>query len=255
MKAEITLGYDAETDCIGKIRVDVIQDIHTVLCGQSGSGKSIYLLYLIYQLMSLDVPLELFICDPKNSGDFTGIVPPDHFATGMEESANMIHAYYDLFLQTPENNDTLRLLLIDEYAGLITSLPDIIGNKGGKAETEKIKSEMASIYMLSRSKRVGLWVVFQRPSASYFTASSGALDNAMIKIVLGKISTQTHIALFPNEQLENEEFAKTFRAGKGSGFVWIEGRPLKALKVPYISDKTALTKLLQHKARIKFGNF
>lgn len=251
MTAEITIGYDAETDCVGKIKMDIIQDIHMVLCGQSGSGKSLYLLYLINQLMSLDVPLELFICDPKNSGDFTGIVPPDHFATGMEPVAKMINAYYELFLQTPENNDTLRLILVDEYAALITSLPDIIG----KADAEKIKSKIASMYMLSRSKRVGLWIVFQRPSASYFTASSGALDNAMCKIVLGKVSTQTHIALFPNEQLENEEFASTFRAGKGSGFVWIEGRPLKALKVPYISSKPALIKLLQHKAKERWGNF
>ena len=255
MTAEITIGYDAETDCVGKIKMDIIQDIHMVLCGQSGSGKSLYLLYLINQLMSLDVPLELFILDPKASSDFLGIVPPDHYAAGMKESGDMINTYYELFLQTPENNDTLRLILVDEYPALITSLPDIIGGKEGKAAIATIMAEMASMLMLSRSRHMGIWLIMQRPSASLFSSSSGALDNFMCKVCLGKTSTQNHIALFPNEQLENEEFASTFRAGKGSGFVWIEGRPLKALKVPYISDKTALIKLLQHKARIKFGNF
>lgn len=258
MTAEITIGYDAETDCVGKIKMDIIQDIHMVLCGQSGSGKSLYLLYLINQLMSLDVPLELFICDPKNSGDFVGIVPTDHFATGMEESAKMINRYYELFLQTKEKNETLQLLLLDEYPALVNSIQDIVGGRDGKAEVERIKSQIASLLMLGRSRRTGVWIIAQRPNASMFntsSSSSGALDNAMCKIVLGKVSTQTHIALFPNEQLENEEFASTFRAGKGSGFVWIEGRPLKALKVPYISDKTALIKLLQHKAKERWGNF
>lgn len=259
MGAEIVVGYDVETDCIGKIKMDILTHVHGAIVGQSGSGKSLALLTLLYQILSLDMPVEIFICDPKNSGDFMGIVPPSNFATGIEQSARMIHTFYEIFQNTPENNDKLQLLLIDEYAGLITSLPDIIGGKEGKAETETIKSEVARMFMLSRSRRMGLWLIMQRPSASLFNTSSssasGSLDNLMFALNMGKLHTQTHISLFANEHFENEAFAASYHPSRGSGYFLQDGQPLKAIRIPLIRDKAALTKLLQKKARDKFGNF
>lgn len=258
MGAEIVVGYDVETDCVGKITMDILTHVHGAIVGQSGSGKSVALLWLLYQILSLDMPVEIFICDPKNSGDFDGILPSDHYAMGMVESAKMIHAYYELFLQAKEGNDLLRLLLIDEYAGLITSLSEIIGGKEGKAELEKIKSEIASLMMLSRSRTMGVWCVMQRPSASLFNTSSssnGSLDNLMFALNMGKLHTQTHVSIFANECLENECFASTYHPSRGSGYFLQDGQPLKAIRIPLIRDKAAMTKLLQHKARIKFGNF
>lgn len=257
MKAEITIGYDVETDCVGKIKMDILTHVHGAIVGQSGSGKSVALLWLLYQILSLDMPVEMFICDPKNSGDFVGIVPPDHFAMGMEQSGNMVHTYYESFLQTKEGNNVLRLIYIDEYAGLINSLPDIIGGKEGKAEVERIKSEMAAMFMLSRSRGMGIWLIMQRPSASLFNTSisNGCLDNLMFALNMGKLHTQTHVSLFANECLENKEFAATYHPSRGSGYFLQDGQPLKAIRIPLIRDKAALTKLLQKKARDKWGNF
>lgn len=255
MGAEIVVGYDVETDCVGKIKMDILTHVHGAILGQSGSGKSLALMWLLHGILSLDMPVEVYICDPKSSGDFTNIVPPDNFATGMKNSAELIHKYYELFLQTPENNDTLRLILIDEYAGLITSLPDIIGGKEGKAEVERLKSEVASLMMLSRSRTMGVWYVMQRPSASLFSSASGSLDNLMFALNIGKLHTQTHISLFANEHLENEAFAASYHPSRGSGYFLQDGQPLKAIRIPLIRDKAALTKLLQKKARDKFGNF
>ncbi len=250
MGAEIVVGYDVETDCVGKITMDLKSHVHGAIVGQSGSGKSVALLWLLYQLLSLRITLDIYICDPKNSGDFKDILPPDHFATGMLESANMIHSYYELFLHTPENNDTLRLILIDEYSGLINS-QDIIG----KVEVEKLKSEIASMFMLSRSRKMGIWLIMQRPSASLFSSASGSLDNLMFALNMGKMHTQTHISLFSNECSENKEFAATYHPSCGSGYFLQDGQPLKAIRIPLIRDKAAMTKLLQKKAWDKFGNF
>lgn len=254
---DILVGYDIETDCVGKIRMNILEHTHGAIVGSSGSGKSFALLWLIYQVLSLSIPVNLFICDPKNSGDFVGIVPQDHFASGMIDSANLIHKFYQIFQQTPENSNKLQLLLIDEYAGLIVSLQDILGGKEGKAEVDKIKSEIATIFMMSRSKGMGIFLIMQRPSASLFNTSysNGCLDNLMFVLNMGKMYTQTHISLFANEELENEEFAKTYHPSTGSGYFLQDGQPLKAIRIPLIRDKTALTKLLQKKAQEKFGNF
>lgn len=254
-KYEILVGYDVETDCVAEIRMDVRTHVHGAIVGQSGSGKSVALLWLLYQLLKLPVPLSLYICDPKQSGDFDGIVPSCNFASGMTDSAELIHKFYDIFQNTPENSDKLQFLLIDEYAGLVTSLADIIGGKDGKAEVEKIKSEMASLFMLSRSRGMGVWLIMQRPSASLFGSSSGSLDNLMFSLNMGKLHTQTHIALFANESLENADFAETYKPSRGSGYFLQEGQSLKAVRIPLIKDKSALTKLLRKKAQEKFGNF
>ena len=252
---DIVVGYDVETDCLSKIKMNLRTHVHGAIVGQSGSGKSVALLWLLYQLLSLSIPLEIYICDPKKSGDFDGIVPEHRFASGMLESCVLIHNFYQIFQSTSEKSETLRLLLIDEYAGLIASLPDIIGGKEGKAEVEKLKSEMASMFMLSRSRGMGIWLIMQRPSASLFNTGSGALDNLMFVLNMGKLHTQTHISLFANERLENEEFAATYRAGCGSGYFLQDGKPLKAIKIPFIGDTKKMTCLLRKKAHEKYGGF
>ena len=254
---DILVGYDVETDCIGEIRMDIRTHCHGMICGASGSGKSVALLWLLYQLLLLDMPLEIFICDPKNSGDYAGIVPVENFATGVENSVKLIHTFYNIFRQTPENNDTLQLLLVEELPGLILSAPDTICGKEGKNEVEKIKSEMALLMMLARSKTMGIWTVCQRPSAQYYTSASGATDNYHFALCTGPMSTQNRIHMFGNVCLENEEFASTYNPTTyGSGFFWEVGAAhLKAICIPLIRNKLDLIKLLRQKARDKWGNF
>lgn len=253
---DIVVGYDIESECVAEITMDVSVNLHGAVVGASGSGKSIALLYLIYQILSLDIPVSISICDAKNSGDFAGIVPPDHYASGMIDSVKMINKFYEIFQNTPENNDKLQFLIIDEYAGLITSLPDIIGGKEGRAVAETTKSKVASLLMLSRSKKMSIISVMQRFSTTLYTASSGAGDNYHWILNMGKLHTQTHISLFANERLEDEKFASTYKPSCGSGYFWQAGESyIKAIRIPLIRDKAALTRLLQHKARNKFGNF
>ena len=245
---DILVGYDIERHCRAEIRMNVRTHVHGAIVGQSGSGKSMALIWLLYQLIIISIPVEIFICDPKNSGDFTGIVPPDHFAGDMLSSAQLIHKFFAIFKETPESCPILRIIIIDEYAGLITVLPDIIGGKEGKAEAERIKSEMASMFMLSRSRGMGIWLVMQRPSASLFSSSSGSLDNMMFVCNMGKLHTQAKISLFANEDFENKDFGESYRPGCGSGYFWQDGHSLKALRIPLIRDKKALLQLLQKKA-------
>lgn len=77
----------------------------------------------------------------------------------------------------------------------------------------------------------------------------------MFALNMGKLHTQTHISLFANEHLDNEEFASTYHPSRGSGYFLQDGQPLKAIRIPLITDKFAMKKLLEKKAREKFGNF
>lgn len=250
--SEIMVGYDIERNCRSEITMDIRTHVHGAIVGQSGSGKSIALLWMLYQILSLSMPVELYLCDPKNSGDFSGIVPPDHFGGDMMSSVSLIHKFYKVFQNTPENSPILRLIIIEEYAGLISALPDLIGGKDGRLEVETLKNEMAIMFMLSRSRTMGIWLIMQRPSASLFSSSSGALDNLMFSLNMGKIHTQTRISLFANEDFENKEFAQKFHPSCGSGYFLQDGKNLQAVKIPLIRDKSALLRLLQKKAAEKF---
>lgn len=249
----LRFGFDIQSGCQVPVLMDLRSHLHGAIVSGSGSGKSVALLYLIWQLLKLSVPLELYVCDPKNSGDFTGIVPPDRFATGIGDSAALIHKFYGIFKNTPEKNETIKLLLVDEYAGLITSLPDIIGGKDGRAETDLIKSEMASMFMLSRSRGMGIWLIMQRPSAALFNSGSGALDNLMFCLNMGKLYTQTHISLFANEHFNDPVFEKTYNPSRGDGYFLQDGDSLKAVRIPFIKDVGNLSKLCRKLAENKFG--
>lgn len=253
MPVFLNFGYDVQSGCNVPVKMDLRSHLHGAIVGGSGSGKSVALLYLIWQLLKIPAPLELYICDPKNSGDFVGIVPADRFATGMTESAGLIHKFYEIFQNTPEKNPVIKLLLIDEYAGLISSLPDIIGGKDGKAEVELLKSQMASMFMLSRSRGMGIWLIMQRPSASLFNSGSGALDNLMFNLNMGKLYTETHKSLFANEHFDDAEFAETYQPARGEGYFLQDGYSLKAVRMPFIKDVGKLSMLLQKLAVDKFG--
>ena len=193
-------------------------DSHLICVGGSGAGKSTGVLYWISKLKRYNP--DLYICDFKKSNEFSGIT--DNFAQ-FEDCITCIRKFYEIFLATPEGGNGLRILIIDEIAGFLTYL-------SSKSETKSIGDEiraiMATILMLGRSRKCFLWLSMQRYSASIFPQASGAADNFMVVVGLGRLSVDSRKGLFAGEHFDGEEnlVYKT-----GSGIVLIDGQPLQGL--------------------------
>lgn len=194
---------------------------HICCIGSTGSGKSVAILYLLYQVLK-NYSAALYIADFKKSGDYAGVT--EKFAE---------------FEKMPENNKTISILLIDEYAGYIIWL-----TQNDKHMAETIKRKISNILMLGRSRRCFVWCIQQRISASLFPTGIGAIDNFQICIGLGRLSVESRKSLFAGEHLDDTEFEEQYHPKIGQGLILIDGQELKAIQIPYISDKWKLKALL-----------
>lgn len=229
----IQLGYDIATE--QGITAEIEATGHLCCAGGTGSGKSVATLYFLYQLLK-NYSAELYIADFKKSGDYVGIT--EKFAE-FEKVTELIEDFYTEFEKTPENNPTVKILLIDEYAGYIIWL-----TQNDKKKAEEIKGKISNILMLGRSRLCFVWCIQQRMSASLFPTGIGAIDNSQICIGLGRLSVESRKSLFAGEHLEDAEFEEKYHPKTGQGLILIDGQELKPIQIPYISDKTKLKALL-----------
>lgn len=229
----IQLGYDLITE--QAITAELLETGMLCFVGGTGAGKSLAALYYLYQLLK-NYSVELYIADFKKSGDYKDIT--GKFAE-FEKVTELIEDFYVEFEKTPENNPTLKIMLIDEYAGYIVWL-----TQNDKKKAEDIKGKISNILMLGRSRHCFVWCVQQRISASLFPAGIGAIDNFQICIGLGRLSVESRKSLFAGEHLEDKEFEEQYHPKTGQGLILIDGQELRPIQIPYISDKEKLKALL-----------
>lgn len=230
------LGFDYQMLSAHGIKIPVCAPVgsHMIVVGGSGSGKSTSVLYWLYKMRHYNC--QLHIVDFKASHEFNGIT--NHFAE-FEDSYEEIKAFYDEFLTTPEGGDgRVKILLIDEIAGLLTHYSM---TKEGKSKADAIKNMMSSILMLGRSRKCFLWLSMQRYSASIFPSSSGSADNFHVCVGLGRLTVDGRKGLFAGEHFDGEE---DLQFGQGKGIVLIDGQSLRGLIIPKVSKKRLL-ELLQ----------
>lgn len=235
---KIPLGFDLMLWCREGIKAPLyaLSDrLHTIIVGGTGSGKSSWLLFFLYQIRR-NILCEFVICDFKGSGELKGITP---YYAEFEDCITEIRNFYETFLNTPEGgNGVARLLIIDEIAGLLTHLSL---TKEGKKLADDIRLMMSEILMLGRSRLCFLVLAMQRYSASVFPAASGAADNFNLSIGLGNLTVDGRKGLFAGEHFEGEEEI-TF--GTGRGILLLDGSGLRGIQVPDI-NKGKLLELLQ----------
>lgn len=239
MKNMLFLGFDYFWFQTEGIKIPLSAPLgHFIVVGGSGSGKSTALLYWLVKMKKADIPIELYIMDFKASHEFNGIT--EHYAE-FEACYEKIVEFYNMFSALEEGGDgTVKILLIDEIAGLLTHLGM---SKEGKAKADEIRIIMSSILMLGRSRNCFLWLAMQRYTATIFPASSGAVDNFHIYVGLGRLSVDSRRSLFAGEHIEAEE---KLLFGQGKGIVLIDGQPLQTLIIPQVS-KQKLLQILQMK--------
>lgn len=238
MRYKIPLGFDFLLHQTEGIKMPLSAPLgHLIVVGGSGSGKSTALLYWLAK-MKKNIPIELHIMDFKASHEFMGIT--DNYAE-FQACYEKIVEFYNMFSALEEGGDgTVKILLIDEIAGLLTHLGM---SKEGKVKADEIRMIMSSILMLGRSRKCFLWLAMQRYTATIFPASSGAVDNFHIYVGLGRLSVDSRRSLFAGEHIEAEE---KILFGQGKGIVLIDGQPLQTLIIPQVS-KQKLLQTLQKK--------
>lgn len=220
------IGFDAQTRV--PIDIDFSKTGMVAVVGGTGSGKSVAVLYLLYKLKKTGNS-ELYLADFKRSGDFIGISP--NYAEA-EAVTDLIEKYYDVFLNTPEDNPIFKLLLVDEYAGYVTWL-----TQQDKKKADEIRGKISTILMMGRSRRCFVWCVQQRISATLFPSGIGAIDNFQVCIGMGRLSPDSRKSLFAGEHLKDTDFEDSYNPGTGQGLILVDGQPLRALQIPFIEKK------------------
>lgn len=235
---KIRAGEVGEAGLYVPLLIDLDKNPHWLITGGSGSGKTILVLYLLNSI--LNYRLELFVGDPKGSGNFRGIT--GNYAE-YDECIELIETAYKRYLEIKRNRTGEKLLLlIDEYPSLVIRL-----EATDKKRAAGVKAMIAELLMQGRSLpgngMVAVWLIAQRPDADYFP--KGARLNFMVVIGMGRLDTQSKQMLFPGEEMP------VYRPMTGTGLILVDGQPLRILHVPQIETKR-LTDHLQRKSQSRY---
>lgn len=231
---QMQVGYDTKTRT--PIYIDILATGMLAVVGGTGSGKSVAVLYMLYHLKK-SYQAEIYLADFKRSGMYMGIAM-EYAEFG--DTVALIDRFYAVFEETAENNEKIKVLLIDEYAGFIVWLM-----QNDKKKAEEIKGKISNILMMGRSRKCFVWCIQQRMTAALFPSGIGAIDNFQVCIGLGRLSPDSRKSLFAGEHMEDTEFEDKYSPGQSQGLILVDGKPLRAIQFPHISEVTALQKLLR----------
>lgn len=218
-----------------RLMVDVGVNPHWLICGRSGSGKSKMLAYLLYSLLDYR-DLTIFFCDPKGSGDFSGILPNYAEYDACTDLIEQAYKYY-VKIKTHQTGERM-ILIIDEYPAYVLRLEGM-----DKKKAQEIKNMISEILMQGRALPGGgsaaIWILAQRADADYFP--KGARLNFKVVVALGQLDTQSRTMLFPGEDLPD------YPIQQGLGVIWVDGQPIRVIKVPYLPSE--IKKVLDKKGK------
>ena len=231
----IKLGMTRVENALVPVNVTLKNQVHWLICGGSGSGKSVLTLYIINQLMNYAT--DLFIADFKTTKDFEEIT--QHYAIGMD-CVSLFQEFYDKYKKIKDGTEQGHIYFVwDEMAGNLTWL-----EMENKKLAQEVKNKMMEVLMMGRELAggsAGIVSILQRPDATNFGA--GARENFHVKILLGSNSSESRRMM----GFFSDEIPKDFKGSIGSGLLMTSENPSPIhFNAPKI-DKYKLIQLLQKK--------
>lgn len=189
---------------------------HTLIVGQTGSGKSVETYNLLMQMVNKPIPYTLYISDLKGSGlavfgealglgstvEFDDTVELiGLFVERMRERKremkellkNRLDADYSCFERSPH------VLVVDEFA----SFAEVLGSKEKKVR-DSVMSMLYEIVLQGRQLGFFLLITMQKSDAKMI--DTALRDNIPLKIVLGNSEPQTYITAFGHAQIPNRDY-------------------------------------------------
>lgn len=199
---EIAHDYDLRLDERTTVPIH-----HMGLVGQTGSGKSFFIQFLVQQLLSKNISHELFIVDPKRSDVFntaTHLVGTEQTAD-KTNAIDLIKTFHDRMkarqnelqeFSIENRNKTFKdanlpalILLIDEFGALRESWKTL-----PKKERDELDSILSEVAFIGRSLGAIIWIATQQMNAQ--TVPTAIREQLVLKIALGDSDEQTYRTLF-----------------------------------------------------------
>lgn len=180
---------------------------HTLLVGQTGTGKSYEMYNLVLQMLNKQVAYKLYYADPKGSGlavigsniapkrtavEFNDIIALlENFVMQMNNRktemkkllTTKLEADYSTFGLSPY------VFICDEYA----SFASVLASQDKKIR-DKVKSLLYSIVLQGRQLGFFVFLILQKSDASII--DTALRENIPLKVVLGNSEAQTYVTAF-----------------------------------------------------------
>lgn len=226
------------------INLEIASYPHALITGASGSGKTQALLFLLGKLLRNTPDIIVYLCDFKNSEDFSFLNGYTHYYAG-KNCYEGIMEYYKCFSESREkgSNQKRYILICDEYPAFVNYLQ--MQDKLNKTKyAGNVLNSVAEILMLGRGINFGIWIVTQRADSTLF--SNGARDNFMVIIGLGNLSKEQKSMIFSGQEIPDTRFSA------GEGMFLADGKEIMEVKYPMIDNvsdwKSHISQILQEQS-------
>lgn len=215
------------------IPLDLDSHPHICCVGATSSGKSYALTMLLGRIAIHEQnACVIIVCDFKNASfNFLSGSAGFYGYTNVLDGIDIVNQEFQERLRLSDESRNRRkiILLIDEYAALIGSLP--------KKDAEEVKQKISNMLMMGRSLGVHLIIGIQRADAEFF--KSGSRDQFGAIIMLGNLSKEQKTMLVPDYRDQMNQ-----NNARGEGYMYLDGKGLYHIKVPRVRDPERLHRVI-----------
>jgi hypothetical protein len=210
------------------LKMDLSSVTHALICGKSGSGKSVFCKVFLSRIILFEQNIEpIIIIDPKGDNDFDFLDGLSRFYRG-EQAINGLNYAYDIFAKRRNGTDKNRKLVvvfIDEVSSLMLMLY--------KKDREEAQKKLLLLLQLARSFRLFICFAMQQPAANML-GGSAAREQAGLCVCLGNAGAETLEMMFDRE---NREKIKNYGClPRYCGWLTINGVEAVTARVGKVAD-------------------
>ena len=182
---------------------------HSLICGQTGSGKSYLVDVLILQMLRKNVAYTLYFCDPKRSGlaVIGRKIAPERSADTIEGILGLLRSFHismknrmdemkELLSESSRIDASYKdfglnpsVMIFDEYLAFALALANC-----EKKVRDEVSSILSDVVLMGRQCGFFLWLVMQ--SAPSTQIPTFIRDQMVWKVVLGNSDRSTYTVTF-----------------------------------------------------------